>query len=83
MLDLFQLAVVSSSVIIEQVVNVHLVQADIIDIIDAGAADTFNEDTLVMTITITYCHIEHYRKLDNRRSTIPQRGVHPRTQHDK
>ena len=33
--------------------NVHLVQADIIDIIDAGAADTFNEDTSVMTITIT------------------------------
>ena len=30
-----------------------------------------------------HSHIEHFYKLDNRRSTIPQRGVHPRTQHDK
>ena len=50
MLNLSQLAVVSSSVIIEQVVNVDLV---IVDILDAGAAVTFNEERLVMTTTIT------------------------------
>ena len=50
MLNLSQLAVVSSSVIIEQVVNVDLV---IVDIIDAGAAVTFNEETLMMTFTVT------------------------------
>ena len=49
MLNLSQLAVVSSSVIIEQVVNVDLV---IVDIIDAGAAVTFNEETLMMTFTV-------------------------------